>query len=91
MYHNLADYFLRSGLYKDAEQYYRKAIDIQNSPRYTDSFEALAQFYEIRRDYPAALSAVEELLDVFNKEWNFITGETADIIRREISRIKDRY
>lgn len=91
VYHNLADFFLRSGRYKEAEQYYRTAINIQKSPRYTDPFEALAQFYEIRRNYPAAVSVLEEMLDVFDKEWNFTTGETADIVRREISRLKTKY
>ena len=64
VYHNIADFLTRSRRYNKAEVYYRKAIDIQKAPRYTDPFEALAQFYEMRGDYPAAIRTLEENLDV---------------------------
>lgn len=88
VYHNIADYLLRASRYSEVEKYYRTAINIQKAPRYTDPFEALAQFYEMQGNYSAAISVLEELLDVFDKEWHFTEGETADFIRREISRLK---
>ena len=90
VYHNMADFFTRSRRYEEAEQYYRKAIDIQKAPRYTDPFEALAQFYEMRRDYAAAIRTLEENLEVCEKEWHFSTGESADSIRREIERLRKK-
>ena len=88
VYHNIGDYLLRDGQNEKVAAYYRKAIDIQKAPRYTDPFEALAQFYERIEDYSAAISTLQEDLDVFDKEWNFTEGESADVIRREIARLE---
>ena len=90
VYHNIADFLTRSRRYDEAEMYYRKAIDIQKAPRYCDPFEALAQYYEMRKDYRAAIVVLREELDVFDKEWNFSTGESADVIRREIQRLENK-
>lgn len=90
VYHNMADFFVRSRKYEEAEIYYRKAIDVQKAPRFTDPFEALAQFYEMRGDYTAAVRTLEENLEVCDKEWHFNTGESADRIRREIERLKKK-
>ena len=90
VYHNIADYLLRSGKNTGAESYYRKAIDIQPAPRYVDPVEALAQFYERIGDYRSAIAALEEELDIFDREWNFTTGESADIVRREIARLQEK-
>lgn len=90
VYHNIADYLLRSGKNTEAESYYRKAIDVQPAPRYVDPVEALAQFYERIGDYRSAIAALEEELDIFDREWNFTTGESADIVRREIARLQEK-
>ncbi len=90
VYHNIGDYLLRDGQNEKVAAYYRKAIDIQTAPRYTDPFEALAQFYERIGDYNAAISVLEEDLVVFDKEWDFTDGESADVIRREIARLKKK-
>lgn len=88
VYHNLADFFTRSGRFYEAELYYRKAIDVQKAPRYCDPFDALAQFYEMRGDICAAIETLKEELEVFEREWNFNTGESADVVRREIARLE---
>ena len=90
VYHNMADFFTRSRRYEEAEVYYRKAIDIQKAPRYCDPFEALAQFYEMRDRYAEAIRVLQEELDVCDKEWNFTTGESADVVRREIQRLEKK-
>lgn len=88
VYHNIADFLTRSRRYQEAERYYRKAIDVQKAPRYCDPFDALAQFYEMRGDICAAIEALKEELDIFEKEWNFNTDESADVVRREITRLE---
>ena len=90
VYHHIADYLIRAGRGELAERYYRKAIDIQTVPRLVDPIEALAQYYEIRGDYAAAIRMLKEELQVFENEWNFTTGETADIVRRHISRLEKK-
>ena len=74
----------------EAEKYYRKAIDVQNAPRLVDPFEALAQYYEIKGDYLSAVHVLREELDVFDKEWHFTTGETADVVHRHIERLEKK-
>lgn len=90
VYHNIADYLVRADRKEDAERYYRKAIDIQNAPRLVDPIEALAQYYEIKGDYAAAIQTLKEELQVFESEWNFSTGETADAVRRHIARLENK-
>lgn len=88
VYHQVGDYLTRAGRTEEAAIYYRKAIDVQKAPRYTDPFEALAQLHERTGDYEAAIAVLEEDLDVCEREWHFSTGESADMIRREIERLK---
>lgn len=90
VYHHIADYLIWAGRGDEAEAYYRKAIDIQKAPRLVDPFEALAQYYEIKGDYSAAIRILNEELDIFDKEWHFTTGETADFVRRHIQRLKKK-
>lgn len=90
VYHNIADYLIWSGRGDEAEKYYRKAIDVQNAPRLVDPFEALAQYYETKGDYLSAVHILREELDVFDKEWHFTTGETADVVHRHIERLEKK-
>lgn len=90
VYHNIADYLVRAGRGDAAEGYYRMAIDVQKAPRFVDPIEALAQYYEIRGDYAAAIQTLQEELRIFETEWNFTTGETADIVRRHIARLEKK-
>lgn len=90
VYHNIADYLLRDGQTEKVAAYYRKAIDIQKAPRYTDPFEALAQFYERVENYAAAIATLKEDLEICDKEWHFTEGESADVIRREIARLQKK-
>lgn len=88
VYHNVGDYLTRAGRYEQAQVYYRKAIDVQPAPRYVDPFEALAQLYERMGDYGSAIAVLKEELEVFRREWDFSTGESADVVRREIDRLE---
>lgn len=85
-----ADYHTRIGKYREAESYYRKAIDIQPAPRYVDPLEALAQLYQRMGCYGKAVATLEEELDVLDKEWQTAEGETADVVRREIQRLEQK-
>lgn len=90
VYHNIADFLVRSGKATEAYAYYRKAIDIQKAPRYTDPIEALAQLYEMQGNFTEAIKVWQYELEIFEKEWNFTTGESADVVRREIERLKKK-
>ena len=90
VYHNIADYLQWDGQNEKVAEYYRKALEVQNAPRMTDPYEALAQFYERIGDYTAAICVLKEELDIFAREWNFTDGESADIVHREIARLEKK-
>ena len=90
VYHHIADYLQWNGQNTRVPEYYRKALEVQKSPRLVDPLEALAQFYERIGDHASAIAALEEELMVFEQEWNFTEGESADVVRREIQRLKKK-
>lgn len=90
VYHHIADFLLWNGTDDQVAEYYRKALQVQKAPRLVDPYEALAQFYERIGDFASAIATLEEELDVFDKEWHFTEGESADVVRREIHRLKKK-
>lgn len=68
--------------------HYRKASHLMPAPRYVDPFESIAQIAQIQGNYQEAILALEEELETFRTEWNFTTGETADAVHREITRLQ---
>lgn len=90
VFHNIADFYTRTGKYREAERYYRKAMEVQSAPRYVDPLEALSQLYQRTGAYEKAVAILEEELKVFETEWNFTEGETADAVRREIQRLSEK-
>lgn len=85
---HIGDYLARSGRLRESLPYFRKALDVQTAPRYCDPIESIAQVYELLGDIPAAIAAWQEELELLEKEWNTTTGETADAVRRQITRLK---
>ena len=86
----MGDFMARCARYEDAKAYYRKSLEIMKPPRYVDSLECIAQICEIQGDYTGAIAALEEELELDASDWNFTTGETADVVRREIERLKKK-
>lgn len=85
---SMGDAMARAGRYEDAKAYYRKGLDIQKPPRYTDGATSIAQICELQGDYPGAIAAHEEELAILASEWNTSCGEQVDQHRREIARLK---
>lgn len=85
---NMADVMARSGEYEQAKEYYRKSLSLTPVPRVVDALESIAQICEIQGDFAGAVSALEEELELMDTDWHFTTGETADIVRREIARLR---
>lgn len=87
---SMGDVMARCASYEEAKAYYRKALDTMAPPRFVDALESIAQICERQSDYSGAIAALEEELEIYNKEWHFTTGETADAVRREITRLKKK-
>ena len=87
VYHNIGDYLVRLGRYDDGIAYYRKALDVQNTPPLVDPLQAMAQLCEIRGDIPGAIAARKEEADIIENQWE-ITGEELDCVLRDINRLE---
>lgn len=82
------DLMARYGKYEKAKAYYRRGMDLQQPPRFTDYLESIAQVCELQGDIPGAIAAFHEELDVQREEWHTTTGETTDIVLRNIARLE---
>lgn len=85
---SVAEFHAMEGDFDRAIAQVKKAIEIQKPPRYVDCYEMLAQLCEITGDIPGAIAALEEELRVDEEDWHFTEGESADVVRREIARLK---
>lgn len=85
---SMGDVMARASRWQDAIAYYRKALETQKPPRYTDGTTSIAQVCEIIGDIPGAIAAHEEEIRILAEEWDTTTGETVDQHRREIARLK---
>ena len=83
-----ADNMARLCRYDDAIVCYRKAMELQPCPRYTDSPEAIAQIAEITGVLPLAIEMRQECLRIIQEEWNITEGELVDKQLRELDRLR---
>lgn len=90
MYLCIGDIMLAMGEYDQAKAYWRKYLQYQEPPRYTDSLTSLAQLCEIQGDYAGAIEAVREEIAVIASDWNTTSGETVDQHLRNIARLEKK-
>lgn len=88
MYLSLGDVMVKLGRKEEAKIYYRKYIDNQKPPRYTDSLTSIAQLCEIQGDYQGAIEAIKEEIQILASDWNTNSGETVDQHFRNINRLE---
>lgn len=85
----MGDIMVRNGEYEQAKTHYRHALELQEPPRYCDPLESIAQVCELQGDISGAIAALQEELALQEAEWHITAGETADIVRRNIARLKN--
>ena len=73
--------------YDKAIAWYRKAQELQPSPKYTDSAESIAHICEIRGDTAGAVSAYREKQRLLREEWGIVSGEVYEETERSIQRL----
>lgn len=89
-YANMADGMAYTCRYDAAIFYYRKAQELQPSPKYTDCQIASAHIYEIQGKYDAAIFSLKEQLKILKNEWHITEGCEVERIHREISRLQNK-
>lgn len=90
MYLGLGDVMVRTGDWDQAKIYWRKYMQNQKPPRYTDSLTSIAQLCEIQGDYEGAIAAIREEIAVLATEWDTAAGETVDQLCRKIADLEKR-
>ncbi|MGI5894712.1 MAG: helix-turn-helix domain-containing protein [Candidatus Merdivicinus sp.] len=83
-----ADCMAQIGCYNEAIPYYRRSMELQTKPRYTDSAISIAQIYEIQGKYEEAMEAWKKVIEILQEEHGIREGESLDAPRREIERLK---
>lgn len=90
MYLGIGDVMVRTGNFEQAKVYYRKYLQYQKPPRYTDSLTSIAQLCEIQGDYAGAIEAIKEEIALIASDWNTTAGETVDQHYRNIARLEKK-
>ena len=86
--HEVGDFQAQAGDYTAAKESYRRAIEMLPKPRRVDAIDSLAQVCEIDGDIEGAIATRRFELEVSEKDWGDTTGETVDVIHREIARLQ---
>lgn len=86
----MGDVMVRAGRYEEAKEHYRKALETQEAPRYTDGTTSIAHVCEIQGDWAGAIAAHEWELEILRTEWDTTDGEQIDYHRREIARLRGK-
>lgn len=76
--------------YDEAIEFYQKAIELQPSPKFVDSAEAIAQISEIRGDLNTAIAMREKCIAICRTDWDLTVGEWVDCHKREIDRLREK-
>lgn len=85
---SMADSLTHTCHYDEAIPYYKKALELQPQPRYTDAWLSMAQIYEIQGKYEEAIDAWKNVIQICRDEWDIKEGEGIDRPKREIERLK---
>lgn len=88
VYLSLGDVMAMEGRYDEAAAYFRRAVEIQQPPRFTDGCESIAHVREMQGRYDEAIEAVEWQLRITDEDYDCRSGETVDRLHREIRRLR---
>lgn len=86
----MGDCLTRAGRYEEAKECYRRSMEVQQKPRYTDGLTSIAHICEIQKDWAGAIAAHEEEMEVLRTDWDATEGEQVDQHRRKIAELKKK-
>jgi len=76
--------------YEQALAHYEKAMEVQESPKFTDAPEAMAHIYEILGNKEKAVDCYKLQLKMMREEWGIIAGEEVDQVNRSIQKLLEK-
>lgn len=83
----IADFKADDCLYDEAVMCFEKSFELQPIPRYTDSLEAIAHIYEIKKDYQKAVATYERIVNLLETDWNLSFGVTVNKYLKKIDEL----
>lgn len=90
VYLTLGDQLAKCGKYEEAKANYRKALDIQQAPRFTDPYDSIVQICELQGNFQEAIDVLKEELEIRKTEWHVSTGESLDEVQRRIALLEKK-
>ena len=74
--------------YEEAISCFEKSFELQQKPRFTDSLEAIAHIYEIKKDYQKSISTYQRIIELLETDWNITFGATVNKYLQKIDELK---
>ena len=81
---SIANVFSYNEYFKEAIQMWQKTFDCMPKPRYTDSFEAMAQCCVRMRDHESAVEYYKKELELLREDWGLKYGAEVDALEEKI-------
>ncbi|MBQ8640221.1 MAG: helix-turn-helix domain-containing protein [Lachnospiraceae bacterium] len=85
-----ADAYAKRADYDRAIENYKKAIELEQAPRYTDNYESIGQICVLKGDWAGAVDAYEHVIEILRSDWNQKEGDYITGIQQKISQLKLR-
>ena len=89
VHHWIGDFQMQTGDYAAARESYHRAIALLPTPRYADPIDSLSKVCEMDGDILGAIDARKLEMEIAEKDWGDMAGESVDAIRREIQRLEN--
>lgn len=74
VYFALAEQFANFAEYDDAIEYYSTSYRMQSSPKTIDALQSLIDIYDIKENYNKCVEILEEIINVYNVDYNVFDG-----------------
>ncbi len=84
----LGDLYTRRQDYDKAVAWYRRAQEMQPSPKFIDAANSIAHICEIRGDKAGAIAAYREQLRLLAEDWGIVSGEEREQVERAIRKLQ---
>ena len=83
--HYLGREYMFQGEYDKAIECYKKAAELEPSPKYTDNWLSIAQIFKILGNPSGAIHAYQQVLTILKNDYHLVEGKEVNNIKNEIA------
>ena len=88
-WNSAGDAYAKACRYEKAVACYRRTMEVQAKPRYTDAAMAIAQICEITGDAGGAVEAWKLYISILQEDWNTVEGVQIDRANGKMSMLSE--